>query len=307
MAKRRKGRAVDGVLLLDKPSGLTSNAILQKTRWIYQAQKAGHTGALDPMATGLLPICFGEATKFSRFLLDADKAYLATGCLGVSTDSYDADGAVTQRRPVPEFSVEQMVQDVLPDFVGEIQQVPPIYSALKRDGKKLYEYARQGQEVDIAPRPVTIFGLSLESMDLPFFTLRVHCSKGTYIRSLIADIGEKLGCGAHVTELRRTQHGQFHLDNALTLETIQSLSEQGPEALDQYLQSIDELLKDLPVQTLTDAQAQRFSCGNPVMSDADTTEAAVRVYDPQGRFLGVGEISRDQCLKPVRLIAQEHG
>jgi len=192
MARRKKGRPLDGVILVDKPDGWSSNGVLQKVRWLFQAQKAGHTGALDPLATGLLPICLGEATKFSRFLLDADKAYRATARLGVRTDTLDAEGEVIDTQPVPALQRETVEQLLAERFTGAIEQVPPMYSALKRDGQKLYDLARQGKTVEREPRPVQIFSLTLVELHNDELVLDVHCSKGTYIRTLVDDIGEAL-------------------------------------------------------------------------------------------------------------------
>lgn len=251
MGRRRKGRPITGILLVDKPVGFSSNGLLQKVKWLYQAQKAGHTGALDPSATGLLPICFGEATKFTRFLLDADKTYTTTAELGVTTDTLDADGLVTRVRPVPEIEFNELSDIINQEFTGPILQIPPMYSALKRDGKKLYELAREGIELELEARPVTIFENNLLSVDSSTFALNVNCSKGTYIRTLVADIGERVGCGAHVKTLRRLQHGQFSIDRAVTLAQLEQLREdEDYDALDGFLISIDELLADLPAITL---------------------------------------------------------
>ncbi|MGB5440817.1 MAG: tRNA pseudouridine(55) synthase TruB, partial [Gammaproteobacteria bacterium] len=211
MARRQRNshlRPVNGILLLDKPAGVTSNAALQIVKKLYRARKAGHTGSLDPLATGLLPICFGEATKISGFLLDADKDYLVTCKLGERTTTGDAEGEVEQRRPV-ERVTEKLVRKAMQGFIGDIEQIPPMYSALKHKGERLYKLARQGIEVERAPRQVTIFEMELTDFSLPEATFRVHCSKGTYVRTLIEDIGEVLGCGAHVIRLRRLGVGPF--------------------------------------------------------------------------------------------------
>ncbi|TXR51861.1 tRNA pseudouridine(55) synthase TruB [Reinekea thalattae] len=305
MARKRKGRALDGVLLVDKPAGFSSNGLLQKVRWLYQAQKAGHTGALDPAATGLLPICFGEATKFTRYLLDSDKRYLTTGLLGIQTDTLDAEGEVVAESDVPNVTAEQLEQLIQTQFSGDIEQVPPMYSALKRDGQKLYELARQGEVIELEARPVTIFENQLLSLQTPEFTLSVHCSKGTYIRTLVADIGNALGCGAHVKTLRRTQHGPFKLEQAVTLEELVQMQEQSELAkMDALLISIDELLSHLPKVVLDAHQSRFFSHGNDVQFD-QTERGEVRVYDAELSFLGVGEVSEQSRLKPVRLIARQ--
>jgi tRNA pseudouridine55 synthase len=234
---------VHGVLLLDKPLGLSSNQALQKVKWLLRAEKAGHTGTLDPLATGVLPLCFGAATKFSQLHLDADKTYETTLRLGVTTATGDAEGAVLATQPVT-CSVGEVVA-VLDRFMGPITQVPPMHSALKKDGKALYEYAREGVEVEREPRAVTIHELDLLAMDLtsdaPTLHLRVHCSKGTYIRTLGEDIGRALGCGAHLSALRRVQTGPFGLADCVTLAQIEALSETDRAAL---LRPVDGLLAD---------------------------------------------------------------
>ncbi|ATX75655.1 tRNA pseudouridine(55) synthase TruB [Reinekea forsetii] len=303
MARRRKGRPLNGVLLVDKPHGFSSNALLQKVRWLYQAQKAGHTGALDPLATGLLPICFGEATKFTQFLLDADKRYLTTGLLGIATDTLDAEGQIIATAAVPELSAAD-IEAVLRDrFVGPIEQIPPMYSALKRDGKKLYELARAGIEIELTARPVSIFENRLNAWASPDLSLEVKCSKGTYIRTLVADIGVALGTVAHVTALRRTEHGQFNIAQAISLDALIELQERGAiDEMDQLLISIDQLLIDLPVIQLTADRAKYFSNGNDVQTDHAPGQA--RVYGPDQDFLGVGQVSDVGRLQPERLIAR---
>lgn len=303
MARRRKGRPVTGILLLDKPQGWSSNGVLQKIRWLFQAQKAGHTGALDPMATGLLPICLGEATKFTRFLLDADKAYLATASLGVRTDTLDAEGEVIEQRVVPDLSEDAIATLLNAEFTGDLLQVPPMYSALKRDGKKLYELARQGIEIEREARPVHIHRLEMLGYQSPQLHLDVDCSKGTYIRTLVDDIGTALGCGAHLSALRRTRHGRFSLTQAVSLDALIERHEQGgPEALDQWLMPLDDLLQDFPQLALDESGARRFSHGNPVPL-SQPGQALIRVYagDDQA-FLGLGN-GVDGWLRPVRLVA----
>ncbi len=305
MARRRKGRPITGVLLVDKPLGFSSNGLLQKVRWLYQAQKAGHTGALDPAATGLLPICFGEATKFTRFLLDADKQYLTTGVLGVSTDTLDAEGNVTAQKPVPELSSEDIVQLIDSQFIGETEQVPPMYSALKRDGRKLYELAREGVELELESRPVTLYENQLIDWNTPELTLQVTCSKGTYIRTLVNDIGDALGCGGHVKTLRRLQHGKFHLDQAITLDQLIAMQEAGEvDQMDSLLISVDELLSELPRIDLDESKSRFFSHGNDVQFDHAPVLA--RVYRSEnGVFMGVGRVSDTGRLQPERLISSD--
>lgn len=284
------------MLLLDKPLGMTSNAALQKTRWLFNAAKAGHTGTLDPLATGLLPLCFGEATKFSHLLLDADKTYEATVRLGVITDTADAEGRILAEYPVN--VTEAAVRAILPRFIGAIEQVPPMHSALKRDGVPLYELARQGIEVERAPRQVTIHALELLSWHGDRFDLRVDCSKGTYVRTLAADLGTALGCGAHLAALRRTRVGALDLAVAVTVAQIEVLA---PEARDSWLHPADALLADLPIAALSATEADRLLHGQPVRWN-DAAGGRCRLYAPQG-FIGLGEIGADGWLQPKRLIA----
>lgn len=306
MARRRKGRPLDGVVLIDKPAGWSSNGVLQKVRWLYQAQKAGHTGALDPLATGLLPVCLGEATKFSRFLLDADKAYRATACLGVRTDTLDAEGEVTETRPIPPLQRADVEALLAERFTGAIEQVPPMYSALKRDGQKLYDLARQGKTVERDARPVQIHNLTLLELSGDELVIEVHCSKGTYIRTLVDEIGEALGCGAHITALRRTRHGRFSLDNAHPLDAlIERQQSQGHEALDGWLLPLQTLLVDLPAVQLSEGQARRFSHGNPVSRLTMTAPVGQAQVLFEQRFLGVGEVTEAGELKPLRLVATD--
>lgn len=294
-------RRVDGVLLLDKSLGLSSNHALQAARRLYNAEKAGHTGTLDPLATGLLPLCFGEATKFSGELLNADKRYVATVQLGVTTDTADAEGRVLQRRPV---ALDRLaVEAALAAFVGEIEQVPPMYSALKRDGKPLYEYARAGIEVERAARRVSIFQLRLldsgQLMDEGRFVFEVHCSKGTYVRTLAADIGEKLGCGAHLAGLRRTGIGTIDVAAAQTLAQLEVLTEDARDAL---LLPPDGLLADLAEARLDAADAARLRHGQAVRWSAEEG-SRLRVYDPEHRFIGVCRQAADGWLQAQRLVA----
>lgn len=303
MARRRKGRPITGVLLVNKPIGMSSNGLLQKVKWLYQAQKAGHTGALDPAATGLLPICFGEATKFTQFLLDADKRYITTGLFGVETDTLDAEGEVVREAPVPEITDSAIREKIAAEFVGDIEQVPPMYSALKRDGKKLYELAREGKTIELESRPVTIFANELNALELPEFELSVHCSKGTYIRTLVADIGAAFECGAHVKTLHRVSHGKFNIEQSISLDELIELQEQGDiDTMDAKLLSIDELLAELPAITLNEKYTRLFSHGNDIKSVEPAGKA--RVYGDDGRFLGVGVVTEQARLKPERLVAQ---
>ncbi len=292
---KKTWKQVDGVLLLDKALGMSSNDALQKARRLFSAAKGGHTGTLDPLATGLLPLCFGEATKFSADLLDADKTYEAELQLGVSTDSGDAEGVVTATAEVNVTPAD--IARVLPQFTGDIEQVPPMHSALKRDGRPLYELARQGITVDREARPVTIHAIELLEFAGARLRLLVSCSKGTYIRVLAQDIGAALGCGAHLTALRRTRVGDLVLDGALTLAQIDSIEEGARVAC---LRPVDALLQSLPRVDLSGEAAQRFSHGNPV-DLPEGLSGKIRVYT-EDRLIGVGEPGPGLRLWPKRLV-----
>lgn len=298
---KRVRRAVHGVLLLDKPRGLTSNAALQKVRWLFNAEKGGHTGSLDPLATGVLPLCFGEATKFSQYLLDADKAYETEALLGVTTVTGDAEGDVLERRPVAVSADD--IEALLPRFRGDISQVPPMYSALKRDGQPLYKLARAGEVVEREARSVTIARLELLALEEDRARLSVACTKGTYIRTLVEDLGAALGCGAHVAQLRRTQAGPFGLEHTVTLDALEALhAESGAEALDQFLLPVDSGLEHWPEVTLSEHSAYYWLHGQPVRAPEAPRFGLVRVRDPHARFIGIGEISEDGRVAPRRLI-----
>ncbi len=294
-------RAVHGVLLLDKPLGLSSNEALQKAKRLYRAEKAGHTGTLDPLATGLLPLCFGAATKFSQVSLDADKRYLATLKLGVTTTTADAEGEVLATHDVSVTRAQ--LESACAAFTGPIEQVPPMHSALKRDGKALYEYARAGIEVEREARSVTIHGIAVTGGEHDRWTLDVRCSKGTYIRTLAEDIGRLLGCGAHLSALRRTGSGALTVADALTLEALAEMTE---SERDDVLQPADALLADWPVVRLGTEDAGRFLAG--VRRRTPLPDAAhVRVYGPEPRaFLGgahitAGELISTRLLSPVEV------
>ena len=294
-------RKLDGVLLLDKSLGLSSNHALQAARRLYNAEKAGHTGTLDPLATGLLPLCFGEATKFSGELLNADKRYVATVQLGVTTDTADAEGAVLERRPVAVGRPE--VEAALAAFVGEIEQVPPMYSALKRDGKPLYEYARAGIEVERVARRISIHELRLldggDDLANGRFVFEVRCSKGTYVRTLAADIGDRLGCGAHLAALRRTGIGALDVAQAHSLTMLEALT---AEARDALLLPPDSLLTDLAEARLDAADAMRLRHGQAVRWSAEEG-VRLRVYDAEQGFIGVCRQVADGWLQPLRLVS----
>jgi len=295
MQVKKTWKQVDGVLLLDKPIGLTSNDALQKARRLFSAAKGGHTGTLDPLATGLLPLCFGEATKFSADLLDADKTYEAVVQLGVTTDSGDADGVVVATAAVNVSEVDVLA--VLPRFLGDIQQIPPMHSALKRNGRPLYELARKGIEVEREPRAVTIHGIDMLGLEGDTLTLRVSCSKGTYIRVLAADIGALLGCGAHLKGLRRTVVGDLDLRNSVTLAELEALDESARAG---RLQPVDALVSSLPVVSVEGEAEQRFRHGNPVDLPAGLS-GKIRVY-AAGYLIGIGEPGPDGRLWPKRLV-----
>ncbi|MGT2471267.1 tRNA pseudouridine(55) synthase TruB [Paraburkholderia terrae] len=295
-------RALDGVLLLDKPVGLSSNDALIRAKRLYLAKKAGHTGTLDPLASGLLPLCFGEATKFSQDLLEADKTYEATMRLGIRTTTGDAEGEAIETRDVT--CDQGAVERALAQFRGEIAQVPPMYSALKRDGKPLYEYARAGQTVEREGRQVTIHALELLACALPDVTFRVTCSKGTYVRTLAEDIGEALGCGAHLVMLRRTGVGALTLANSVTLD---ALSDALPDERDAWLQPVDALLSTFPSVQLDAEATRRFLHGQRLrLADLSVDESVLlatrtRVYASEGKLLGVARVG-EGVLAPERLI-----
>jgi tRNA pseudouridine55 synthase len=303
--QRQVRRALHGVLLLDKPLGWSSNDALQKAKWLLRAEKGGHTGTLDPLATGLLPLCFGAATKFSQVSLDADKAYRATLKLGQRTSTGDLEGEVVEERPVQ--TDRGAIEAACARFTGPVDQVPPMHSALKKDGKALYEYARAGVEVERAPRRVTIHGIDVVDWQDASATLviDVRCSKGTYIRTLAEDIGAALGCGAHLAALRRTGTGTLRIDEALTLAQLEALDEAERE---QRLLPPDALLADWPSVALDHAEAGRFLSG--LRRRLPRPDApAVRVYGPEpGAFLGsahitAGELIADRLLSPPEVQA----
>ena len=295
MSKRRTGINVNGIILLDKRLGVSSNKALQEVRRLFNANKAGHTGSLDPLATGLLPLCFGEATKVCGMMLDDDKRYQVEIQLGVITDTGDAEGQVLETKAVPEISAEQLAI-CLAQFTGEIAQVPPMYSALKHQGKKLYELAREGIEVERKARKISIFEIKLLDFATPFLTLEVFCSKGTYIRSLAEDIGHYFGCGGTVTKLRRLQAGCFQLADAYTLEQLATMDSQ---TLLACLIPVDKPLEFMPVMQLSDLQKEKICCGQAIDIASNIT-GTVRIYY-QTQFLGLGEILLNGKLAPRKL------
>lgn len=308
MARRRKGRPIDGVILLDKPTGISSNDALQKVKRIYFAEKAGHTGALDPLATGMLPICLGEATKFSQFLLDSDKRYRVIAKLGERTNTSDSDGEVVETRPVDVDMTK--LEACIDKFRGESDQIPSMFSALKYQGKPLYEYARQGIEVPRESRKITVYEIILHRFEGDEVEMEVHCSKGTYIRTIVDDLGEMLGCGAHVTMLRRTAVANYPYEKMVTLEQLNELLEQAHreekaprELLDPLLMPMDTAVEDLPEVNLIPDLANMVQHGQPVQVFGAPTEGPVRLTTGEEKlFIGVGEMNDDGKIAPKRLV-----
>lgn len=297
MQTKRIKRAVHGVLLLDKPYGFSSNQALQKVKWLYQAQKAGHTGTLDPLATGVLPICFGEATKFAQHLTDESKTYVATVKFGVSTTTGDKEGEI-----VSEVACQVSHADitrVLPQFMGEITQVPPMYSALKVNGKPLYEYARDGVELERQPRQVTIHALRVLACEENSADIEVCCSKGTYIRTLGEDIGKALNVGAHLTALRRTATATYQIAETITIEALEQMSMEQRDAL---LLPVDTAIERLPKIALHEDAAYYFKQGNPVWLSGAIPAGDLRIYSAAGLFLGIGQQQRDGRIAPKRVV-----
>ncbi|MDO6443208.1 tRNA pseudouridine(55) synthase TruB [Marinobacter sp. 2_MG-2023] len=304
MSRRRKGRDVSGILVIDKPPGITSNGILQEVKRLYGAAKAGHTGALDPLATGVLPLCFGEATKFSQMMLDSDKAYIATARLGERTETGDSEGAVVATKPVPTDLSPEVLEPVLEQFRGNIQQVPSMYSALKHNGRPLYEYAREGIEVERPARPVTIYELRLLDVRENEMDIAVKCTKGTYIRSLVEDIGEVLGCGAHVIALRRTLAAGFTLSDAHAVPDLEAMRERG-ESLDGLLVAPDAALSMFPEHRLSGQSLVSILNGQPVRIPGRAYEGFLRIYGNEG-FVGLAEAlpeGEETKLVPRRLVS----
>jgi tRNA pseudouridine55 synthase len=302
MGRRRADRSqrVDGILLLDKPAGLTSNQALQRVKRLLNAAKGGHTGALDPAATGMLPLCFGEATKVCAYLLDADKTYRVTVKLGIATDTGDADGDEVATADVPALDAAQW-QAVLDGFLGKSMQVPPMYSALRKGGKRLYELARKGETVEREPRPIRIDSIELLEAAGTRLVFRVRCSKGTYIRSLVEDLAARAGTVAHTARLHRETVGVFEPDDMLTLTAVEALAAAGPEALRARLAGADTALRELPRCAISDREAERFRAGQAVRAGGPGAEGLVRVYADAGEFLGVAELSAAGTLMPRRV------
>ena len=299
--KRAKGRDVNGILLLDKPTGMSSNAALQTVKRLFNANKAGHTGNLDPLATGLLPICFGEATKISSYLLDSDKRYIGTCKLGVRTRTADSEGEVLETRPVGNLT-EQQVKQVLQGFIGEIEQIPPMHSAVKINGTPLYKLAREGKEIERKSRRVSIYQLEMLRLEGDELDIDVHCSKGTYVRTLAEEIGEALACGAHLSALRRTASGPFELEQAVTMPELAHLAEDGFESLDRLLLPPEEALSDWPMVCLSQNSAYYLQQGQAVQVPKAPSSGWVRLRRDDGQFLGIGQILEDGRVAPKRLI-----
>ena len=305
MARQRRGRTLDGILVLDKPAGVSSNRALQMVKRLYGAAKAGHTGSLDPLATGVLPLCFGEATKFSQFLLDADKAYESTFALGIATDTGDAEGQVLATRDASGVTREDVAL-ALESFRGEIEQVPSMYSALKHQGQPLYKLARQGREVERKARRVVIKQLELRAFrdgSQAEVDVYLECSKGTYVRSIAEDLGDMLAVGAHVTRLRRTRAGAFGLGDCVTVATLEALqADNRIAAMDALLQPADAAVDSLPLVRLSESGGFYIRQGQPVLVPNAPCDGMVRVALETGEFLGIGEILDDGRVAPRRLI-----
>lgn len=298
---RRKGRHLNGILLLDKPRGDSSNAALQTVKRLFQARKAGHTGSLDPLASGLLPICFGEATKVSGFLLDADKRYWVRARLGEQTTTGDAEGEVIHTAPVDHLS-EASVRAALDDFTGEIDQIPPMYSAVKHKGRRLYELARQGIEVEREPRRIRVHTLTLLQLEADAMTLEMNCSKGTYVRTLVEDIAIALDTRAYVSELRRLVVGPFESQPVYDMGTLRARAEQGLAELDATLLPAESALYHWPAISLGSDSAYYIKRGQPVQVPRAPTEGWVRIYDKGEKLLGVGQVLDDGRIAPKRML-----
>jgi tRNA pseudouridine55 synthase len=306
MSKITTKRNINGILLLDKPLHITSNGALQRIKRLFNAKKAGHTGSLDPLATGMLPICFGEATKFSQYLLESDKQYRVKVQLGIKTTTGDAEGEAISTRPVENVTLERLTA-LMQKFTGPIQQIPPMFSAIKHQGKPLYELARKGIEIERAPREVQIYSLQCDGLEQDTFNMDVHCSKGTYVRTLAEDIGEELGCGAHVIGLRRISVTPYQQSKMITFEALEELfRDAGPAGLNQLLLPVESSVEALPTVKLSTSSAFYMRTGQPVMVPHMPTDGLVRLYSDEGTFLGVGEILDDGRVAPKRLVVVQN-
>lgn len=297
MQYKRPKKNINGVLLLDKPLGFSSNQALQKVKWLIQAAKAGHTGTLDPLATGLLPLCFGEATKFAHYLTDADKTYVATIKLGITTNTGDAEGEILTTRTVSTSSTQ--FAEVCAQFIGEISQIPPMYSALKHEGKALYAYARAGIEIERAARVIRIHNINVNSYEQDIAVITVSCSKGTYIRTLAEDIGSQLGCGAHLIGLRRTMTASYDITQAVSLEQFEVMTSDERQAA---LLPADSAILHLPAIILNSDAQHYLQLGQAVWQAGVIPAGLLRLYSEQQQFLGLGELADDGKIAPKRLI-----
>jgi len=298
--RNKKGRNITGIVIIDKPTGRSSNHVLQQVKRLFDAKKAGHTGALDPLATGVLPVCLGEATKVSSYLLDADKAYHVTCKLGVVTDSGDSDGNILSTSEIPEFN-EQTLLDLLPKFIGEQDQVPPMFSALKYNGQPLYKLARQGIEVERKSRRITIYDIQLLSIAADSFTLAVRCSKGTYIRTLVEDISHELGSGGHVVMLRRVAAAGYTEPQAISIEQLEEIAQQGLDALDARLLPTEDALPSWPEVIVSNEMVTALRHGQTIKIKQAYLSAKVRLFDMDKTFIGLGEMSEQGVVAPKRV------
>ena len=301
MSRRNpKGRDINGIVLLDKDTGLSSNAALQKVKRLFFAKKAGHTGSLDPLASGILPICLGQATKVAQFLLDDDKRYFVRGQLGGTTDTGDCEGEIIKTQAFEQLTQAEVRAAAL-SFMGDILQVPPMYSALKKDGQPLYKLARQGIEIERPARPVTIHNIEFISYDKGVVTLDVSCSKGTYIRSLIQDIGDKLGCGAHVIELRRTGFAHIDIDATIKFSELEALATEDFQSLDAHIFPSENMLPNIKDVRLDAQQTIDIKYGRTILSKQKGEQHTLKLFDPAQQFLGIGELTPDGIIAPKRL------
>ena len=302
--RNKKGRNLTGIIIIDKPTGRSSNHVLQQVKRLFDAKKAGHTGSLDPLATGVLPICLGEATKVSSYLLDGDKRYQVTCQLGVTTDSGDSDGKVVAELLVPEIT-EKSLLALLPRFMGQQQQVPPMYSALKFQGQPLYKLARQGIEVERKSRTVMIHDIILISHTSDSFTLEVSCSKGTYIRTLVEDISLAMNTGGHVIMLRRIESAGYAIAQSVSIESLEKIAEQGLAALDELLLPTEHALPSWPSVEADDQQVIALRMGQQIQVKQAYESGQIRLFDRLGRFLGLGEMSETGTISPKRVFVVE--
>tara|TARA_R110002049_G_C9131452_1_gene559048 strand:+ start:662 stop:1588 length:927 start_codon:yes stop_codon:yes gene_type:complete len=298
--RNKKGRDITGIIIIDKPTGRSSNHVLQQVKRLFNANKAGHTGSLDPLATGVLPVCLGEATKVSSYLLDADKQYHVTCRLGAVTDSGDSDGVIISTSIIPEFT-EQDLLAILPRFIGELDQVPPMFSALKHQGQPLYKLARQGIEIERKARRITIYDIKILAITTDSFTLDVRCSKGTYIRTLVEDISHALGSGGHVAMLRRVAAAGYMEQQSITIEQLMANAENNLPALDELLLPSEDALPDWPSVVLSDYMVGAVRQGQAVKVEQTFERANVRLFDPLQQFIGLAEMTEAGNVQPKRV------